>query len=155
MDIYYNWEQLKKWCVREFNADGRMSWKFRFQNFWYLHFGFLYLHNKKLHYRYVVSTAAYNVGPYIGDYFRSIIWQSVDFKKSICLIITDDASTDNTAAIIKKWQRRYPKNIIYLKHAENQGVSVTRNTGLKYALENIEADFITFIDPDDFVNRNY
>jgi CDP-glycerol glycerophosphotransferase (TagB/SpsB family) len=155
MGIYYNLERLKKWCVRNFNTAGRMSWKFRFQNFWYLHFGFLYPHNKKLRYRYVVSTAAYNVELYIEDYFRSIIWQSVNFKKFICLVITDDASTDNTAAIIKKWQRRYPKNIVYLKHTENQGVSITRNTGLKYALENIEADFITFTDPDDFVNRNY
>ncbi|MDR0445072.1 MAG: glycosyltransferase, partial [Puniceicoccales bacterium] len=155
MDIYYNWGRLKKWCVRNFNAAGRMSWKFRFKNFCYLHFGFLYPHSKKLRYKYVVSTATYNVGLYIEDYFRSIIWQSVNFKKSIYLVITDDASIDNTAAIIKKWQRRYPKNIIYLKHDENQGVSATRNTGLKYILENIEADFITFSDPDDFVNRNY
>ncbi|MDR0753236.1 MAG: CDP-glycerol:glycerophosphate glycerophosphotransferase [Holosporaceae bacterium] len=131
-----------------------MSWKFRFQNFWYLHFGFLYPHNKKLHYRYVIVSPTYNVKPYIEDFYRSIVWQSGSFKKSIHIVTVDDGSTDGTAEIAKKWQRRYPQNIIYL-YRKNGGLPVARNTGLKYVFTNIKADFVTFTDPDDFVDRNY
>ena len=151
MNIYYNWARLKKWCVRNFNAAGRMSWKFRFKNFWYLRFGFLYPHNKKLRYKYVIVSPTYNVEPYIEDFYRSVVWQSGNFRKSVHIVTVDDGSTDGTAKIAKKWQRRYPQNITYL-YRKNGGLPVTRNTGLKYVFENIEADFATFTDPDDFVN---
>jgi glycosyltransferase involved in cell wall biosynthesis len=154
MDTYQSWERLKKWCIRNFNAAGRMSWKFRFRNFCYLHFGFLYPHNKKLQYKYVIVSSIYNVGPYIDDFYRSIVWQSGNFKKSIHIVTVDDGSTDGTAKIAKKWQRRYPKNIIYL-YQKNGGASSVRNAGLKYTFENIDADFITFTDPDDFIARKY
>jgi len=154
MDIGYQWERFRKWCARSVDAESRLSWKFRFRNFWYLKFGFLFPHHRRLHYRYVISTAAYNVGPYIEDYFRSIFWQSANFRESIYIVITDDGSTDDTDRIVKKWQKRYPKNVTYL-YKENGGVSSAKNTGMRYTLENIEADFITFTDSDDFLDNRY
>ncbi|EAL7875327.1 CDP-glycerol glycerophosphotransferase family protein, partial [Campylobacter jejuni] len=87
--------------------------------------------------------------------FKSIINQRLDFKRNIFIICVDDGSTDNSAQIIKKYQKKYPKNIIYL-HKENGGQASARNLGLKYLKENdLNTPWVTFTDPDDFLNRDY
>jgi len=101
-------------------------------------------------YRYSVVSAVYNVEKYLDDYFRTLINQTLDFREYITLILVDDGSTDNSAKIIKKWQKRYPKNILYIKK-QNGGQASARNVGLSY----VESEWVTFIDPDDFIDFNY
>ncbi|EAK5535750.1 glycosyltransferase, partial [Campylobacter lari] len=63
--------------------------------------------------------------------------------------------TDDSANIIKKYQKKYPKNIVYL-YKENGGQASARNLGLKYMQENnYKTPWVTFTDPDDFLDRNY
>ncbi|EJF0760435.1 glycosyltransferase, partial [Campylobacter coli] len=81
--------------------------------------------------QYTIISAVYNVEKYLDDYFKSIINQRLDFKKNIFIILVDDGSTDNSAQIIKTYQKKYPKNIIYL-YKENGGQASARNLGLKY-----------------------
>lgn len=102
------------------------------------------------HFQYTVVSAIYNVDKYLDEYFRSLVNQSLNFKQHIQLILVDDGSTDNSAKIIKEWQKKYPKNIHYY-HKENGGQASARNLGLKY----VETEWVTFIDPDDFVNVDY
>lgn len=102
------------------------------------------------HSRYTVVSAAYNVGRYLDQYFQSIVDQRLDFRNNITLIMVDDGSTDDSCSIIKRWQRRYPKNIVYL-HQENAGQASARNLGLAH----VSTEWVTFIDPDDFVDWNY
>ncbi|EGK7501937.1 glycosyltransferase family 2 protein, partial [Campylobacter lari] len=105
--------------------------------------------------RYTIVSAVYNVEKYLDDYFNSIINQRLDFKKNIFMILVDDGSTDDSANIIKKYQRKYPKNIVYL-YKENGGQASARNLGLKYIQENnYKTPWVTFTDPDDFLDRNY
>ncbi|ECL0292166.1 glycosyltransferase [Campylobacter coli] len=105
--------------------------------------------------QYTIISAVYNVEKYLDDYFKSIINQRLDFKKSIFMILVDDGSTDNSAQIIKKYQKKYPKNIVYL-YKENGGQASARNLGLKYMQENnYKTPWVTFTDPDDFLDRNY
>ncbi|EAL7816284.1 glycosyltransferase, partial [Campylobacter coli] len=105
--------------------------------------------------QYVIISAVYNVEKYLDDYFKSIIDQRLDFKKNIFMILVDDGSTDNSAQIIKKYQKKYPKNIVYL-YKENGGQASARNLGLKYMQENdYQIPWVTFTDPDDFLDRNY
>ncbi|HEB9286084.1 TPA: CDP-glycerol glycerophosphotransferase family protein [Campylobacter coli] len=105
--------------------------------------------------QYVIISAVYNVEKYLDDYFKSIINQRLDFKKNIFMILVDDGSTDNSAQIIKKYQKKYPKNIVYL-YKENDGQASARNLGLKYMQENhYKTPWVTFTDPDDFLDRNY
>ncbi|EBF5921826.1 glycosyltransferase, partial [Campylobacter coli] len=95
------------------------------------------------------------VEKYLDDYFNSIINQRLDFKKNIFMVLVDDGSTDNSANIIKKYQKKYPKNIVYI-YKENGGQASARNLGLKYMQENnYKAPWVTFTDPDDFLDRNY
>lgn len=109
-------------------------------------------------FKYVVISAVYNVEEYLDHYFRSLARQTLDFTNNITLILVDDGSTDSSAEIIKRWQTRYPENIIYL-NKENGGQASARNFGLDYIEENFEDlenfDYVTFIDPDDFVDVKY
>lgn len=100
--------------------------------------------------KFTIVSAVYNVGKYLDDYFESIVNQSVEFKDSIFIICVDDGSTDNSAEIIKKWQRKYPNNISYI-YKENGGQSSARNLGLK----SVETDWVIFTDPDDFIHPEY
>ncbi|MBO4317849.1 MAG: CDP-glycerol glycerophosphotransferase family protein, partial [Mailhella sp.] len=65
-------------------------------------------------------------------------------------VAVDDGSTDETAERLHEWQSRYPENIRYV-HKENGGLSSARNTGLQY----VKTPWVTFIDPDDFINPKY
>ena len=105
-------------------------------------------HDGKFHY--TVVSAVYNVEKYLDEYFESLVNQSLNFKKYIQIILVDDGSTDSSAQIIKKWQKKYPKNIHYY-YKENGGQASARNLGLQY----VETEWVTFIDPDDFVNVDY
>ncbi|EAI7253431.1 glycosyltransferase [Campylobacter lari] len=105
--------------------------------------------------QYTIISAVYNVEKYLDDYFNSIINQRLDFKKNIFMILIDDGSTDDSANIIKKYQKKYPKNIVYL-YKENGGQASARNLGLKYMQENnYKTPWVAFTDPDDFLDRNY
>lgn len=105
---------------------------------------------------YVIVSAVYNVEKYLDKYFKSIIDQRLDFKNNIHIILVDDGSTDASADIIKKYQKAYPKNITYI-YKENGGQASARNLGLKYIDENLKDKFsyVTFTDPDDFLDREY
>ncbi|QDQ34913.1 glycosyltransferase [Campylobacter jejuni] len=109
----------------------------------------------KAYNKYAIVSAIYNVEKYLDDFFKSIINQRLDFKRNIFIICVDDGSTDNSAQIIKKYQKKYPKNIIYL-YKENGGQASARNLGLKYLKENdLNTPWVTFTDPDDFLDRDY
>lgn len=113
---------------------------------------YAHVYTKKVegHYQYTVVSAVYNVGRYLDDYFKSIVEQSLNFKKHIHLIMVDDGSLDDSASIIKKWQNKYPQNITYL-WKENGGQASARNFGL----EHVNTEWVTFIDPDDTLDINY
>uniref|UniRef100_UPI00112FA9ED glycosyltransferase family A protein n=1 Tax=Campylobacter devanensis TaxID=3161138 RepID=UPI00112FA9ED len=108
--------------------------------------------------KYAIVSAIYNVEKYLDDYFKSIINQRLDFKNNIHIILIDDGSIDNSANIIKKYQKKYPKNITYI-YKENGGQASARNLGLKLLQEdpNLKDKFtwVTFTDPDDFLDRDY
>ncbi len=100
--------------------------------------------------KFTVVSAVYNVGKYLEEYFTTIVNQSISFEKYIFLVLVDDGSTDDSAEIIKKWQKQYPNNITYV-YKENGGQASARNVGIHY----IHTDWCTFMDPDDFLDKNY
>lgn len=98
---------------------------------------------------YSVVSAVYNVEAYLNDYFESLVAQTIDHN-CLKIIIVDDGSTDSSADIVRSWQIRYPHIIEYI-YKDNGGQASARNVGLDY----VETEWVTFIDPDDFVSQDY
>jgi len=95
-------------------------------------------------YKFSVIVPVYNVEDYIAETLDSVINQTIGFEDNIQLIIVNDSSPDNSAAICKKYRDMYPDNIVYAEK-ENGGVSSARNEGIKY----IEGKYVNFLDSDD------
>lgn len=105
--------------------------------------------------KYAIISAVYNVEKYLDEFLLSIVNQKLDFENNIYLICVDDGSSDSSASIIKKYQAKFPNNIIYI-HKENGGQGSARNLGLEFLKNSgIQANWVTFCDPDDFLDRNY
>lgn len=100
--------------------------------------------------RYTIVSAVYNVADYLDDFIESVVNQRLDFETNIELILVDDGSKDASRDVIQKWVRRYPKNIFYF-WKKNGGQSTARNFGLQY----VRTEWVTFVDPDDFLDINY
>ena len=86
----------------------------------------------------------YNCEKYISKMLKSILTQSY---QNIEVIIVNDGSTDNSYEECKKVE---DSRIIIISQ-ENKGVSSARNKGIERAT----GKYITFIDPDDWVEKGY
>lgn len=89
----------------------------------------------------------YNVADYLKKCIRSIVQQGLSVS-DYEIIIIDDGSTDDSASICDKLKSEHQN--IQVIHKPNGGVSSARNCGLSVA----SAEYIMFIDPDDFLEDN-
>ena len=65
-----------------------------------------------------IQCIAYNHEKYIRKALESFILQKTSFRFEV--IVHDDASTDNTAAIIREYAQKYPDIIKPIIQTENQ-----------------------------------
>ena len=93
-----------------------------------------------------VIIPVYNAGKYIERCIQSIQKQKYE---NIEIILINDGSIDDSQFICQKLKEK--DNRIRLINKKNEGVSVARNTGLKY----VTGKYITFIDSDDWIEENY
>ena len=87
-----------------------------------------------------VIIPAYNAEKTIARATDSVLQQCI---KHIEIIIIDDASTDNTAKVIKDTYSNI-SSVRYIKHDENKGTGASRNTGIA----NARGDYIFFLGSD-------
>ncbi|MGP5599205.1 glycosyltransferase family 2 protein [Glutamicibacter arilaitensis] len=95
-----------------------------------------------------VLIAAFNVENYIAATLKSIDRQSADLS-NVEFIIVDDGSQDLTAEIADNWSLGKP-NVKVIRQ-KNLGVSGARQT----ALDNASGIWVTSVDPDDIIDRDY
>lgn len=88
----------------------------------------------------------YNNASYLPECIESICGQKYS---NIEIILVDDGSTDNTADIIKEYQKKDSRIIsIYQK---NSGQSSARNAGIRIS----RGDYICFVDSDDVISKTF
>lgn len=88
----------------------------------------------------------YNVESYVEQFILSILNQTY---KHFELIIIDDGSTDNSYNICKCYADKDERIKLFTQN--NSGVSIARNFGLDHA----KGKWVSFIDPDDYVEFNF
>lgn len=88
----------------------------------------------------------YNVEMYLDECFNSLIIQTY---KNIEIIFVDDGSTDKSGKKLDEFQKSDTR--VKVIHKENGGVSSAKNVGIKNAM----GEYITFVDPDDYIMSDY
>ena len=91
-----------------------------------------------------VILPCYKVEKYIDKCMDTIVNQTY---KNLEIILVDDGSPDNSGKLCDEWAKK--DNRIKVVHKENGGLSSARNAGMEVAT----GDFITFVDPDDYVDK--
>lgn len=87
-----------------------------------------------------VIITSYNRPKLIYDAVKSVIGQTF---KDYEIIIVDDASNEQTQQSIELICKEFD-SIKYVRHIENKGLPVARNTGLSIA----KGEFVSFLDDD-------
>lgn len=94
-----------------------------------------------------VVCATYNQEAYIRQCLEGIMMQKTSFSFEV--LINDDASTDNTASIIKEFEIKYPKHIKPIYQKENQyskGIKIDPN----YNIPRAQGKYIAMCEGDDY-----
>lgn len=88
----------------------------------------------------------YNCEKYLATCLESLLHQTY---RNFEIILIDDGSTDGSGAICEK----FAENSVNIKviHQKNSGPGTARNAGLDVAT----GEYLTFVDADDYVSKNY
>lgn len=91
-----------------------------------------------------VIVPVYNVEKYLAKCLDSLVMQTLE---DIEIVVVNDGTKDNSQLIIDQYVMAYPNKVFsYIK--ENGGLGDARNYGLQYA----HAEYIGFVDSDDYVS---
>lgn len=99
-----------------------------------------------------INCTTYNQESYIADAVESFLMQKTNFKYEI--LIHDDASTDNTRSIIKKYEKQYPDIIKPIYQEENKyskGIKVN----YEYNFKRSKGKYIALCEGDDYWTDPY
>jgi len=88
----------------------------------------------------------YNVEKFLSRCVNSVIKQTY---KNLEIFLVDDGSTDNSGNLCDKYAQKDKR--IKVIHKKNGGLSDARNV----AIDKITGSYITFIDSDDYVSKDY
>lgn len=89
----------------------------------------------------------YNSETTIRRCLDSLLKQTI---KETEIVVIDDASTDRSVNIVKKYQKKY-RNIKLILNHKNLGAGATKNIGLQHT----QAECIGFCDADDYIKEDY
>lgn len=92
-----------------------------------------------------VIIPVYNTEKYVEECVNSVREQTLS---DIEIILVDDGSTDKTPEILKNLAAQDKRIKVFRK--ENGGAGLARNLGL----ENAAGDYISFVDSDDYIDKN-
>ncbi len=91
----------------------------------------------------------YNAQDYVDRAIASVVEQTVD-RDNYELIAINDASTDDTLQILKRWENKFPDTIKVITYDTNLRQGGARNIGIKQAC----GEYICFLDADDWMDKD-
>ena len=94
-----------------------------------------------------VIIPVYNVSPWIGRCIESLKAQQ---QEGLEFIFIDDCSTDDSLEKIEAFAKEDPR-VRILKNKENLGSGPSRNRGIEIA----RGEYLSFVDPDDWISNNF
>lgn len=98
-----------------------------------------------------VIVPVYKVEPYLRRCVDSILSQTfTDFD----LILIDDGSPDLCGEICEEYAVN-DSRVHVIHHEKNLGLSAARNSGIEWALQESNSEWISFVDSDDWVHPLY
>lgn len=100
---------------------------------------------KEYDFLFSVIIPVYKTEEYVEETLESVINQTIGFEAHIQLILVNNATPDGAGEICKRYQERYPNNVVYVELAENCGPSGARNAGIPY----VKGKYVNFLDSDD------
>jgi glycosyltransferase involved in cell wall biosynthesis len=89
-----------------------------------------------------VLISSYNHARFLGEAIESVLAQTYPRWE---LVITDDASTDNSAEVLQRYAAAHPGRIRVFRHERNRGVSAAANRGLAEA----RGEYLAWLGSDD------
>lgn len=96
-----------------------------------------------------IVSAIYNVARYLPEFLSSLERQSYGLA-NLDVVLVDDGSTDSSLELLHRFAARHPQSVRVFSQANN-GQGSARNFGLG----RVTGEWITFVDPDDFLADNY
>jgi len=93
-----------------------------------------------------VIIPVYNTGKYLAECLDSVINQTF---KDIEIICINDGSTDNSLSVLKRYAKKDKRIKVIIQI--NKGLSAVRNRGIEEA----QGEYISFIDSDDVIDKDY
>lgn len=93
-----------------------------------------------------IIVPVYKVEAYLGKCIQSLLAQTYP---NLEIILVDDGSPDNCPYMCDEFAKKYDNVVVY--HKQNGGLGSARN----YGVEKASADWITFVDSDDYVKPEY
>lgn len=87
----------------------------------------------------------YNAEKYLAECLGNIVNQTL---QDIEIILVNDASVDNSIAVMRDCQKQYPDKVVVIDSKENMGAGGARNLGLEAA----SGEYIGFVDSDDLID---
>lgn len=97
-----------------------------------------------------VVVPVYKVKEYLKRCIDSILSQTFT---AFDLILIDDGSPDECGTICDEYEKNDGR--VHVIHQANQGLAEARNVGIEWALANSDSEWITFIDSDDWIHKDY
>lgn len=94
-----------------------------------------------------VIVPVYNAKNYIGKCIKSICNQTY---KNLEIILIDDKSTDGSLSLLREYESK-DLRIKVINKEFNEGVDLARHTGIA----NAKGKYITFVDADDWLNKDF
>ena len=104
--------------------------------------------NSKVYPKVLIRCISYNQEDYIKDTLEGFVKQKTNF--SFIAIIHDDASTDSTSEIIKKYAENYPNTIIPICDPVNRYSEKTLNYILDLLIDAYHPEYVAICEGDDY-----